>query len=232
VRIWDVAAGYLTRQSLLGEHRELHGLYRIQCERLAGYARHPETLRWTGCLSGLRARHRQLVAEMALRGYVDRTPLPPRGARTRWPVTFIDAPARQFAILMGKYAGGAGGRIPLPRQPQELWAQHKYSALARDPQHYRDIGRRVARMRRGAALDGLALDLTLMLRQPPDPARAANAVAHMWGYVAGHGSVIEQRQARRSPRAMLAVTQALARRSGDPYLLSSTALSELAQWRI
>ena len=232
MRIWDVAAGYLTRQSLLGEHRELHGLYRIQGERLAGYARHPETLRWAGCLSGLRARHRQLVAEMALRGYVDRTPLPPRGARARWPATFIDPPARQFAILEGKYAGGAGGRIPLPRQAQELWAQHKYSALARDPHRYRETGRRVARMRRGAPLHDLALELTLMLRQPPDPARAANAVAHMWGYVAADGSAAERREAQRSPRAMLKATQSIARRRGEPYLLSSTALSELAQWRI
>ena len=29
MRIWDVPAGYLNRQSLLGEHRELHGIYSI-----------------------------------------------------------------------------------------------------------------------------------------------------------------------------------------------------------
>ena len=232
MRIWDIAAGYLTRQSLLGEHRELHGLYRIQCDRLPGYSRHPETLRWAGCLSGLRARHRQLVAEMSLREYVDRTPLPLRGAQTQWPATFIDAPGRQFAILEGKYAGGDGGRIPLPRQPQELWAHHRYSVLARDPEEHRAIGRRVARMRRGSAFGDLALDLTLMLREPPDPAGAARAIVQMWSHVAAGAAAGERGRALRSPRAMLAVTQALARRDGNRDLLSSTALSELAQWRI
>ena len=29
MRIWDVNPGYLNRQSLLGEHRELHGIYII-----------------------------------------------------------------------------------------------------------------------------------------------------------------------------------------------------------
>ena len=232
MRIWDIAAGYLTRQSLLGEHRELHGLYRIQSEGLLGYSRHPETLRWAGCLSGLRARHRQLAAEMSVREYVDRTPLPLRGAGTRWPDTFIDPPGRQFAILKTKYAGSGGGRIPLPRHPHDLWAQHKYSVLARDPERYRDIGRRVARMRRGAPLDDLALELTLILREPPGAGPAANAIAHLWGYVADAASASERRQALRSPRAMLAATQGLARRDGNQYLLSSTALSELAQWRI
>ena len=78
MRIWDLPAGYLNRQSLLGEHRELHGLYRIHTLGLRGYARHPETVRWRRALSGLVHRHRQLAAEMTLRGYVDRTPLEAR----------------------------------------------------------------------------------------------------------------------------------------------------------
>ena len=39
MRVWDLAAGYLNRQSLLGEHRELHGIYSIITENKAGYAR-------------------------------------------------------------------------------------------------------------------------------------------------------------------------------------------------
>ncbi|HEX4568534.1 MAG TPA: pyrimidine dimer DNA glycosylase/endonuclease V [Vicinamibacterales bacterium] len=38
MRIWDVAAGYLNRQSLLGEHRELHGLHNIVTLGRRGYA--------------------------------------------------------------------------------------------------------------------------------------------------------------------------------------------------
>jgi len=29
MRIWDIHPGYLNRQSLLGEHRELHGIFSI-----------------------------------------------------------------------------------------------------------------------------------------------------------------------------------------------------------
>ena len=71
MRVWDLPAGYLNRQSLLGEHRELHGIHSILTRNKTGYASHPETLRWVRTLSGLAMRHRQLVAEMSLRGYVD-----------------------------------------------------------------------------------------------------------------------------------------------------------------
>lgn len=30
MRIWDINPGYLNRQSLLGDHRELHGIVSIQ----------------------------------------------------------------------------------------------------------------------------------------------------------------------------------------------------------
>ena len=50
MRIWDVPAGYLNRQSLLGEHREL-GIYSILTN--GGQAgRHPEIPRWATALSG------------------------------------------------------------------------------------------------------------------------------------------------------------------------------------
>jgi hypothetical protein len=66
MRIWDLSPGYLNRQSLLGEHRELHGIYSILTNGKVGYARHPETLRWARSRSGLSVRHRQLAAEMRL----------------------------------------------------------------------------------------------------------------------------------------------------------------------
>jgi hypothetical protein len=65
VRVWDLPAGYLNRQSLLGEHRELHAIYSILTQKKSGYANHPETLRWVRTLSGLAARHRQLAANVA-----------------------------------------------------------------------------------------------------------------------------------------------------------------------
>ena len=66
VRIWDLHPGYLNRQSLLGEHRELHGLVNVLTQNKKGYSRHPETLRWVGFGWALKQRHALLAAEMAL----------------------------------------------------------------------------------------------------------------------------------------------------------------------
>ena len=42
MRIWDVPPSLLCRQHLLGEHRELHGLWRILTENRQGYAITPK----------------------------------------------------------------------------------------------------------------------------------------------------------------------------------------------
>ena len=69
MRIWDIHPGYLNRQSLLGEHRELHAIVSIIGNKKKGYSRHPETVRWVGYGWALGQRHRLLSAEMALRGF-------------------------------------------------------------------------------------------------------------------------------------------------------------------
>jgi len=73
MRVWDINPGYLNRQSLLGEHRELHGIVSIILKKKKGYSNHPETVRWIGYGWALRQRHRLLAAEMSLRGFTDRT---------------------------------------------------------------------------------------------------------------------------------------------------------------
>ena len=228
VRIWDVAAGYLNRQSLLGEHRELHGLHNIVTLGRRGYARHPETLRWVGRMRALARRHALLAAEMQLRGYVDRTPLRHGRPGAAWPAVFIDEPWTQFELLRGKYERRAHGRIPLPRTAHELWAHHKYSVLARDPSQYREFGRVTSRLRRGAALDDLARALVLTLRQPPSRGTLTNAIEHMWGHVNRRATADEARAARQSCARMFAVMQSVAVRESEAYLLASTALSELS----
>lgn len=80
MRIWDVSPSTLCRQHLLGEHRELHGLWNILVLGKTGYSRHPETLRWVGKLAALYARHEALVTEMTRRGYKHATPLDKRRA--------------------------------------------------------------------------------------------------------------------------------------------------------
>ncbi len=228
MRIWDLPAGYLNRQSLLGEHRELHGIYSILANGKAGYARHPETLRWVKALSGLALRHRQLAEEMRLRGYVDRTPLRCVPSRTKWPGSFVNEPAEQVALLRQKYITREKGRIALPANAQELWAQHKYSVMARSPESYRGIGRAVARMHRGASIAELARDLTAILRDPPTHGRLVNAIEHMWGHVRNEADDDDVATAKTSPGALLACTQRLALQHRESFLLYSVALSELA----
>ena len=103
VRIWDVAPRELCRVHLLGEHRELHGLWNIHTLGKRGYRAHPETVRWEGKLAALFARHESLVAEMERRGYRHSSPLDPSLA-TGSPVqdAFIDPPEAQLRILRQK----------------------------------------------------------------------------------------------------------------------------------
>ena len=83
MRIWDVDPERLCRSHLLGEHRELHGLWNILTVHggRGGYASHPETRRWVGRTRALFVRHEALVAEMDRRGYRHASPLDARGAR-------------------------------------------------------------------------------------------------------------------------------------------------------
>lgn len=71
MRVWDIHPKYLCRKHLLGEHRELHGLWNILTKHKGkgGYSRHPETLRWVGKQKALYLRHKALVKEFSRRGY-------------------------------------------------------------------------------------------------------------------------------------------------------------------
>lgn len=77
MRIWDLEPAVLCDQHLLGEHRELHGIWSILTTGKRGYSRHPETLRWRGRLAALYARHEDEVAEMGRRGFRHASPLDP-----------------------------------------------------------------------------------------------------------------------------------------------------------
>lgn len=228
MRIWDISPAYLNRQSLLGEHRELHGIVSIVVNGKRGYARHPETIRWADYGWALGMRHRQLACEMALRGYTDRSPVDTRSTEGQWPDTYIDPPGLQFSLLKQKYAGKEEGRIPLPGNSQQLWAQHKYSVLARSPGRYQRIGQDVARAQLG--FDELALQLTGILREQPSEGGIRNAVQHMWGYVSDAADSACSDMASWSLARLLSETQQGTRGNQVSYLNHSTALSELMVW--
>lgn len=106
MRIWDVPPARLCRQHLLGEHRELHGLWNILTQGKIGYRQHPETRRWEGKLAALYRRHEALVAEMERRGYNHGTPLDPALATGDAVQTeFVDPIERQYALLREKGCG-------------------------------------------------------------------------------------------------------------------------------
>ena len=120
MRIWDINSGFLNDQSLLGEHRELHGMHSIISRKKSGYSRHPETLRWVSHLPALIIRHELLVVEMKLRGFNHHSPLHGYTSRFEWPAIFIDSPAAQYGLLQKKYVTKKQGRIPLPGNIQIL----------------------------------------------------------------------------------------------------------------
>ena len=228
MRIWDVNPGYLNRQSLLGEHRELHAIVSIIANRKKGYSRHPETLRWVGYGWALKMRHKLLASEMALRGYTDRSPVRTHSNKGKWPNTWIDAPDQQFKLLEAKYTNKEQGRIPLPENLQQLWSQHKYSVLARKPNLYKKIGRDVSK--NAMDFDSLAALLTGELRQAPAEGGIRNAVQHMWGYISDKSDKNLMHINTWPLRRLLAETQKRAMENDVLYLKHSTALSELMAW--
>ena len=230
MRVWDVNPGYLNRQSLLGEHRELHGIVSIIANNKKGYSRHPETLRWVGYGWALKQRHKLLVAEMNLRGYVDKSPVLLRSNKNEWPELFIDSPATQLSILGKKYTAIDGGRIPLPKNAQQLWAQHKYSVMARDISSYESIGKWVASAHGVKAINDVALELTVLLHTAPNPKLIRNALFHMWGYVSHYSMITGDDFESLTMKILLNKIQQLVLSNNVKYLVNSTALSELNAW--
>ena len=230
MRIWDINPGYLNRQSLLGEHRELHAIISIIVNRKKGYSKHPETVRWVGYGWALRQRHRIMVAEMSLRGFTDRSPVVTRAKKDVWPGTYIDEPFRQFQILEAKYRNKAQGRIPLPKNAQQLWSHHKYSVLARDVNLYTKLGRDVSGMKPHHDFSELAKVVTEVLRKPPSIGGLRNALQHMWGHVSDCPYALKGEVASWSLSRLLKEIQRRSLAGEEPYLTSSTALSELKVW--
>lgn len=231
MRIWDLNPGYLNRQSLLGEHRELHGIVSIIKHNKKGYSKHPETLRWIGHGWALKQRHKLLVAEMNLRGYVDKSPVLLRSKPGIWPERYIDTPAKQISILRKKYLALESGRIPLPRNAQEFWAQHKYSVMARDISAYKNIGKWVTSKSGSNELHEVSIEISILLRKAPELRLVENALLHMWGYVSKYSSLSGDELDSLSMGTLLAKIQQLALSNNVKYLMESTSLSELSAWQ-
>lgn len=228
MRIWDINPGYLNRQSLLGEHRELHGIVSIILNQNKGYSNHPETRRWIGYGWALKKRHDLLSCEMALRGYTDKSPVKTSSNKGNWPTRFVDDPGIQFQLLEKKYRRKEKGRIPLPKNEQVLWSHHKYSVLARDQNKYKEIGRAVSKQE--IDFHTLSLLLVEILRIQPGNGGIRNAIQHMWGYVSEINEQNRRNVESWSLQQLLYATQKITMEANEPYITKSTALSELMAW--
>ncbi len=230
MRIWDINPGYLNNQSLLGEHRELHGIVSILVNRKKGYANHPETLRWVGYEWALYQRHQLLREEMILRGFNEHSPVLIDGNKNKWPSKYIDLPHAQFVLLNKKYKLKPQGRIPLPKTTQELWANHKYSVLARNPERYVQLGAKVSCLRRQDGFTDICDELVELLRQKPPQGRKRNALEHMWGHVSNYMDLKKCSINTSNDKDVLLAIQRAAITYREPYLIASTALSDLGAW--
>lgn len=195
-----------------------------------GYSKHPETLRWVGYGWALKQRHKLLVAEMNLRGYEDRSPVLLRSKHEVWPECYIDTPLKQICILKRKYKTLEPGRIPLPRNAQEFWAQHKYSVMARDTGAYKRIGKWLASKSSSKEFPRISSEISTLLRNKPEQKLIENTLFHMWGYVSKYASIPGRERNSLSMKALLNKIQVLSLENNIKYLIESTSLSELSAW--
>jgi hypothetical protein len=230
MRIWDINPGYLNTDLLLSEHRILHETVATLAARKPGMINSQETSRWYGFGWALRQRHRLLVAEMNLRGYADITQVLTRSGKESWPDLERDEPIAQLQMLADLYLEQEPGRIPLPANAHQLWAQQKYSVLARNQATCRRIGKRVAEYRPHDDFAELAFQLTQAMRKPPTESGTRSALRHMWGHVSTDGDASVVEILMQNPLRLLREIRHRAIEQREPCLMASTALGELQAW--
>lgn len=195
MRVWDLHPGYLSRQNLLGQHAEIHALFTILDGEKKGYASHPETLRWKGKLGRLKRIHDLTVLEMKLRGFNHASPFALCSDLDQQNLTFVDHPIEQIAILHTKYLQrNQAGRIPLPVNIYELWAHHKYSAMARGHDHYKNVQALLRNKKRCSFEEAgyLSEKIIKLLDLPVTASALANVVDHLCGYFKREASDAEK----------------------------------------
>ncbi len=218
MRIWDISPGYLSRSSLLGEHRELHGLMSIHINKKKGYSRHPETMRWKSDLPALAMRHELLVAEMQFRGYQHHSPIPIEAGIEKWP-DYLDDPAAQIEILREKYIAKESGRIPLPHTLQTLWEHHRFSVMARDTGKYRLYERKLPNVQ----FDEFAKEINEVARRKPRLSDVENTIEEMWQCLKMKSN------ASLSIKDKFEEFQKIAKEE-NKKLLNTTVITELSAW--
>lgn len=235
MRVWDIHPGYLSRQSLLGQHAEIHAIYSIITGGKKGYASHPETLRWKERLSSLEKRHALTVKEMALRSMGHHSPVPKDMLQdSSASKSYVDMPAEQFAILTQKYKTlSVMGRIPLPHRGSQFWSHHKYSVMARGYAYYKEIQAYMGQKKDMLIFDESELihRILSLLEEPFAKKELTNLMEHLWGYLKNQANAVERDLFRKylaeNPLSLLDYLYGLAAKYRQPYLLSCTVFADL-----
>ena len=234
MRVWDIHPGYLSTQSLLGEHAEIHAIYSIISKKKSGYSMHPETRRWKEHLEFLVIRHNLVLKEMVLRGFNHNSPCPSDKSiesKIDHVPSYIDLPEVQFEILQKKYKQkDQRGRIPLPRTGSEFWFHHKYSVMARGYQSYLDI-QKFMRNRKdypiGQEHDFIRIVQIYMEKQMIIKA-LNNVTEHLWGYTKNKANLQEKKDFFNLPDSIKKLNYLfrMAEKYQQNYLLHSTIFAD------
>jgi len=239
MRVWDIHPGYLSRNSLMGQHAEIHALLSVVSGGKKGYGSHPETLRWKGHLDKLKCKHDLTVKEMELRSYRHASPfileaLNVDSVNNLEGLDYVDQPAEQFNILRQKYLERSlTGRIPLPVRGSDFWAHHKYSVMARGYSFYKEIQSLLKQKKPSPISEEKNLIEAVLgiLEKPVTPKALMNVTQHLWGYFKEEASAAEKEQYLNCPQeqlpALLNNFYFLAQKYDKKYLLHSTVFADL-----
>ncbi len=141
------------------------------------------------------------------------------------PVTTTDSVTDNLLESLLSHDTTGESRIPVTAKPHQLWAQHKYSVMARSPALYRQLGPALAS--KSLSAEELLKTIILCKRQAPEWGGLRNAIWHMWGYVKAHSMLTPEGT---SLARLFKEIQRLSVQQSCLYLLHSTALGEFAYW--
>lgn len=229
--ILDLHPGYLGNKHIVDEYQLLQSVL----------TRHSDPDTWLTAKTGVQLwskyswaayhRYRWLEGELIFRGVAHestQTKFQRIVNENCWPESSC-TPAQQLKAISGMRIHADTARLPLPKNAQQVWAQHKYSVMARDNNLYREMGPKVAGLKTEAEFADLVNELTYSLQMQPSEGGLRNAAQHMWGHVSGNEKVdmdfVDWSLSRLLNEIKLRVIN-----QEETYLLHSTALTEFQAW--
>jgi hypothetical protein len=230
-QILDIHPGYLGNQHIADEYCFLQTVLTGHSDRATRASAKQGLQQWPKYSWAAYHRYCWLEAELNFRGIVQQPPqtkFEKIGNENLWPESSC-TPAQQFKVISEMRIHADTARLPIPKNAQQVWAQHKYSIMARNNNLYREMGQKVAGLKTELEFADLLDELTYILRLQPSEGGLRNAAQHMWGHVSGNEKVdkdfVDWPLSRLLREIIFRVID-----QEETYLLHSTALTELQTW--